>query len=205
MFRRVGPKEQLHGVLNDFDLATLLDDPDYPTPSSKHRTGTKPYMAYEQQQPSWQGPLLYRHDLESMFYVMLILACHYRTPNDRVKGTEAPYHSWFTDSYHAVSEHKHWVLSRGHWEPPVQEFFRLLGIWLRLIRLALHDGIATFTSKETEKERALLTGQPLSNVSPADEANFKETFDGLFSYDVMFGIMRTFNQVNLIIKNPGRM
>ncbi|KIK65127.1 hypothetical protein GYMLUDRAFT_384978 [Collybiopsis luxurians FD-317 M1] len=52
MFRHVGPKEQLHSVLNDFDLATILNDPDYPTPSSKHRTGTKPYMAFEQQESS---------------------------------------------------------------------------------------------------------------------------------------------------------
>ncbi|KIK65126.1 hypothetical protein GYMLUDRAFT_240441 [Collybiopsis luxurians FD-317 M1] len=137
---------------------------------------------------------------------MLILACHYQTPSKPVEKANAPYRNWFTDSYDAVSEHKYNVLTRrGYWNPPIQEFFKLLDIWLRLICLALRDGIVALGSKEMERERALLTEQPLSNVSLADEANLKETFDGLFSYDVMFGVMRTFNKANLIIKNPEHM
>ncbi|KIK65129.1 hypothetical protein GYMLUDRAFT_39520 [Collybiopsis luxurians FD-317 M1] len=206
MFRRVGPKEQLHGVLNDFDLATILDDPDYPTPSSKHRTGTKPYMAYEQQEFSWQGPLLYRHDLESIFYVILILVCHYRTPSKPAEKANAPYRTWFTDSYDAVSEHKHRVLSRGHWEPPVQEFFKLLGIWLERIRFALRDGIVALETMVAEKRIAALDQTLLSSeTAPFDEAEFKETFGGRFSYDVLFTIMRRFDKVDLLIKNPERL
>ena len=66
-----------HGVLTDYDLSswTASLTLDY-SKTSQQRTGTPPFMAY--------GLLdgrdaihLYRHDVESLFYIMLILATHY--------------------------------------------------------------------------------------------------------------------------------
>src|ERR1700761_921021 len=73
MFRRIGG--EVYGVLNDFDLATCIDDLDR-IPTSKYRTGTRPFMAYEQHDINWNGPPHYRHDAESFFYLILILGCN---------------------------------------------------------------------------------------------------------------------------------
>ncbi|KAJ3850512.1 hypothetical protein EV368DRAFT_10592, partial [Lentinula lateritia] len=59
------------GVLNDWDLAIWLNEWKEGS-TSKFRIGTKPYMAYEQHSSEWQGPHRFRHDLESVFYVILL-------------------------------------------------------------------------------------------------------------------------------------
>ncbi len=59
------------GVLNDFDLSSFRENT---SPSSKQRTGTRPFMAKEFHVNPSSPPLhLYRHDLESIFYVLFIL------------------------------------------------------------------------------------------------------------------------------------
>ncbi|KAF9502134.1 hypothetical protein BDN71DRAFT_1437613 [Pleurotus eryngii] len=61
------------GVLNDWDLATPLDAM---CKSTNHRTGTGPFMALDLLDPV--PPVhLYRHDLESLFYVLIWAAVHY--------------------------------------------------------------------------------------------------------------------------------
>ncbi|KAK0431927.1 hypothetical protein EV421DRAFT_1911438 [Armillaria borealis] len=65
----------LRGVLNDFDLSSFRDDTGT---SSIECTGTLPYMAYElfiDDENGNPGKHLYRHDLESIFYVILLLCC----------------------------------------------------------------------------------------------------------------------------------
>ncbi|KAJ4000422.1 hypothetical protein F5050DRAFT_538291 [Lentinula boryana] len=57
---------------NIMDLATWLNN-EHDGPTSLFRTGTKPYMAQEQQSVHWQGPHRYCDDMESIFYVMLSL------------------------------------------------------------------------------------------------------------------------------------
>ncbi|KAK0497821.1 hypothetical protein EDD18DRAFT_1251994, partial [Armillaria luteobubalina] len=66
------------GVLNDFDLSSLRSAIGA---SSTQRTGTLPYMAYELlfNDENGQPPkYLYRHDVESIFYVILLLSCRYK-------------------------------------------------------------------------------------------------------------------------------
>ncbi|KAL4266523.1 hypothetical protein AB1N83_004278 [Pleurotus pulmonarius] len=66
------------GVLNDWDLATPVDATGS---SSKHRTGTGPFMALDLLAP--EPPVhLYRHDLESLFYVLIWAAVHYNIGHD---------------------------------------------------------------------------------------------------------------------------
>ncbi|KAJ6606432.1 hypothetical protein DFH09DRAFT_1120195 [Mycena vulgaris] len=73
------------GVLNDYDLAVKLD-----SSYIKHRTGTGPFMAVDllvDDPPAH----LYRFDLESMFYVLLILTSSYV---DGVKVANPPLEAW---------------------------------------------------------------------------------------------------------------
>ncbi|SJL12177.1 uncharacterized protein ARMOST_15599 [Armillaria ostoyae] len=64
------------GVLNDFDLSSYRDD----LATSRHRTGTPPYMSFELLKNDKEGrppQHLYRHDLESILYVVVVLTrCH---------------------------------------------------------------------------------------------------------------------------------
>ncbi|KAG9217707.1 hypothetical protein CCMSSC00406_0003604 [Pleurotus cornucopiae] len=61
------------GVLNDWDLATPINAK---CGTTNHRTGTGPFMALEllDKVPPVH---LYRHDLESLFYVLIWAAVHY--------------------------------------------------------------------------------------------------------------------------------
>ncbi|KAK0213608.1 hypothetical protein IW262DRAFT_318947 [Armillaria fumosa] len=61
-----------------FDLSSLRDTPGA---SSAQRTGTLPYMALELLTNDENGnppKHLYRHDVESIFYVILLLCCRYK-------------------------------------------------------------------------------------------------------------------------------
>ena len=68
---------RVYGVLTDYDLSSFTStmNPDYKK-TSQQRTGTPPYMAHELLIEA--SPLhLYRHDLESLFYIMLLTAARY--------------------------------------------------------------------------------------------------------------------------------
>jgi len=92
-------------VLTDFDLSSLTKDmtEEYGK-TSQQRTGTPPFMVYELLDGS-DDLHLYRHDLESLLYVMLILAMHYEIQHPTKKekgglcmrqGSEGlPYGLWF--------------------------------------------------------------------------------------------------------------
>ncbi|KAL4252758.1 DNA polymerase alpha subunit B [Pleurotus pulmonarius] len=66
------------GVLNDWDLATPQAAM---CKSTNHRTGTGPFMALDLLDPV--PPIhVYRHDLESLFYVLIWAAVHYDIGSD---------------------------------------------------------------------------------------------------------------------------
>jgi hypothetical protein len=70
-------KRSVYGVLTDFDLSFWRDDPenDFTRPSQSI-AGTPPYMAQESLMGKYTTHL-YRHDLESLFYIMLVMCGHY--------------------------------------------------------------------------------------------------------------------------------
>ncbi len=71
----------VYGVPNDFDLAALLSDDASDT--LLRRTGTPPFMAIDLQDPhKSQVRHLYRHDLESLFYVLVMFVCRYEYKGD---------------------------------------------------------------------------------------------------------------------------
>ncbi|KAJ7196005.1 hypothetical protein C8J57DRAFT_1107045, partial [Mycena rebaudengoi] len=63
------------GALNDFDLSDLLNQS--PRSTSKHRTGTAPYMSVDLLVTGPPPPHLYRFDLESLFYVIVYIVYQY--------------------------------------------------------------------------------------------------------------------------------
>jgi len=110
-------EEKVYGVLTDFDLASWKEDlDDKYKQTSQQRTGTPPFMA--QGLLDGSEPLhLYRHDLESLFYVMLIVATRYEiepTTKKQRGGLRArrglkdlPYQDWFNQaSYKALAYSK---------------------------------------------------------------------------------------------------
>ena len=90
-----------YGVLTDYDLSSLTDA----TETSQQPTGTTPYMAQELLRG--RSPLhLYRHDLESLFYIMLLITARHtiETPEGesqpRVvmrRSRRLPYQNWFDE------------------------------------------------------------------------------------------------------------
>ena len=73
-----------HGILNDFDMASMRKK-DGSIDSDKdrhhHLTGTRPFMALDLLEiPSETEPTvhLYRHDLESFFYILVWAAARYK-------------------------------------------------------------------------------------------------------------------------------
>ncbi|KAF9065346.1 hypothetical protein BDP27DRAFT_1366473 [Rhodocollybia butyracea] len=67
-----GSDGSVYGVLNDFDHAIRTD---VLRPPSSHRTGTAPYMAIDILCTSPPPIHLYRHDLESLYYVLVCSVC----------------------------------------------------------------------------------------------------------------------------------
>jgi len=107
-----GKPKEVYGVLTDYDLSSWMDslNPDY-TKTSQQRTGTPPFMAQELLRGL--SPLhLYRHDVESLFYIMLLVSARYSIgiPKQRkqlrviMRGTtELPYEDWFNERrYHVL-------------------------------------------------------------------------------------------------------
>ena len=99
-------EQRVYGVLTDYDLSmwtkNLKNDR---IGTSQQHTGTPPYMAYELLE-GLNDTRLYRHDLESLFYVMLLLCAHHtfnETIDEDTKATRRmltrrtgvlPYKAW---------------------------------------------------------------------------------------------------------------
>ncbi|KAE9384080.1 hypothetical protein BT96DRAFT_842818 [Gymnopus androsaceus JB14] len=136
MFRRIDGK--VYGVLNDFDLSSSVDRQN-DGPSSNHRTGTKPFMAIDLLDEKWHGGHMYRHDLESLFYIMLCVACRYEKPAKPLP--KAPYEEWFGATDRLVYLSKVDLIHTGSEESlPIKHFFRHFNEWLEIIYGWLHLG-----------------------------------------------------------------
>ena len=79
--------DKIYAILNDFDLAVSAD---VKTMLSKHHTGTKPFMAIDLFHPD-PTVHMYRHDLESMFYVLVWITSHF---HDGQEIVDPPLQEW---------------------------------------------------------------------------------------------------------------
>ncbi|KAF5373222.1 hypothetical protein D9757_010569 [Collybiopsis confluens] len=121
MIRREGDK--VYGVLNDFNLSSFRAQMD------KDRTGTKPFMSQDLLDAKWDKRHLYRHDLESLFYIILIVSCHYSAPT--IHAPSRPFKSWFDRADQDVAHAKLLFLHSTAPELPIQRYLKGFAPWIR--------------------------------------------------------------------------
>jgi len=104
--KELGAEDKIHvyGVLTDYDLSSWVASlrTDY-TKTSQQRTGTPPYMAQELLKGT-SHTHLYRHDVESLFYIMLLTCARHKLDHRKAakwsvvmrEGT-LPYQKWFKE------------------------------------------------------------------------------------------------------------
>ncbi|KAF9256058.1 hypothetical protein L218DRAFT_882641 [Marasmius fiardii PR-910] len=183
MFWRNPTTREVYGVLNDFDLSSRVAEDR--TASSKQRTGTKPYMAHDLFDDEWVLGHLYRHDLESIFYVLLCLCSRYKGPGEHVdvlKDQRPPYERWFTEGYEVVRAMKIALFSDDSSKitNEITDFFRNFKVWAVGIHDCISRGFAYRQWARTDK-------------NPFDH----HTLGGQFTYATVSPIMSHFDGFQL--------
>ncbi|KIK54065.1 hypothetical protein GYMLUDRAFT_919425 [Collybiopsis luxurians FD-317 M1] len=148
MFKRVSDK--VFGVLNDFDLAYCAEYSEQP--SSKHCTGTTPFIAYRLLSSKPKGGHVSRYDLESVFYVLLIICCHYEGLGRSIYWEERPYIKWFTESVDVVAALKGTLILFDSGYLPIQPYFEDFRTWLDEICTVFRRGHVDFLVNGGEKD-----------------------------------------------------
>ncbi|KAE9392182.1 hypothetical protein BT96DRAFT_888188 [Gymnopus androsaceus JB14] len=180
MFRK--HRSRIYGVLNDFDLACKLSEITS-DPLVDHRLGTKPFMALDVLAPTWTGgkKALYRHDLESLFYTILCIACQYN--GTKLEPKTSPFQSWFEGSLAQVYQFKtNDILLEDTWYAPVTGRFIQFVPWLEDMRKLVRVG---YLSRPT-----------VANTDYARQFNY-DTLGGVVSHRTFRAIMSRFNRATL--------
>ena len=122
---------KVFGVLNDYDLAIFKSNH---APSSKTRTGTKPFMAID----LLGNPTdihRYRHDLESMFYAIVYVTSRYHEGQEL---DDPPLQCWEELGEVALKAEKALFITGAL--PPSSRLFENFIVWTRKMRAALSQG-----------------------------------------------------------------
>ncbi|KAJ3977301.1 protein kinase [Lentinula raphanica] len=189
MFRRKEGK--VYGVLNDFDLSSTVARMAQ-GPSSKERTGTRPFMSPDLLNSLWKGGHFPRHDLESLFFIILCLVCRY----DELYGLRPcaeprPFTKWFVGSDADVYAYKVSFIFDSP-DPPIQPYFTTFEPWVTALRDCLADGY-----EHRPKIRA-------SNVAQPRAVDYDwETLGGTVTYHKFRLVMSAFRGVPLETRWPG--
>ncbi|KAJ3793941.1 hypothetical protein GGU11DRAFT_690785 [Lentinula aff. detonsa] len=185
------------GVLNDWDLAVWVNDlRDGPT--SKFRTGTTPYMAHEQHSMEWKGPHRYRHDMESVFYVILLLTCLCTSPSEKLATppkTDYSYPTWHKEDDDSLQGRKDSVIHRGAWRPSTTTFFDGFSSWLTHLRYHLRRGFIALNDQQEAAQPPPY--QPQRDPEPDARTFDEDTLGGEFSYEKIVLVMHEFHNEDL--------
>ena len=191
------PEQKVYGVLTDYDLSSWKKDlkNDY-TRTSQQRTGTPPYMAQELLKGT-SSTHLYRHDVESLFYIMLLL-CGRHTLGYPKDGTnkeaelqvvmregKLPYQDWFRAPSYAMLGY-----AKGHFFSDLQAVelspvFKDFRGWLVKLRNAFGCG---FTAKQRhdQQQQILLEEDETESCDEVTPAAFDdETLGGHINYSTV--------------------
>ena len=123
--------DHVYAVLNDLDLAVSADSQ---SQSSKHRVGTKPFMAIDLL--NGKSPAhLYRHDLESLFYVLVWITLRF---NNGKEIPSPPLQEWAEGDLQGVVDSKSAFLSMPF--PKPTERFLSIGRHISRMRRMFHEG-----------------------------------------------------------------
>ncbi|KAJ3841827.1 hypothetical protein F5878DRAFT_530933 [Lentinula raphanica] len=187
-----------YGVLNDWDLASWADDLQK-VATSRYRTGTRPSMAHEQQAHRWEGPHQYRHDLEALFYVMVLFTFLYSKPGKAVsKPVDEQFHyeKWHQFDDGTLYSKKCMIMAlNSPWEPPVTSFFIHFSDWLYDIKGCFcwgfnEQGIVMQTKRDAEQRG--IQSRTQNVLSYKDDE-----LGGHITYKKMVQIMHRFNEQEL--------
>ena len=190
-------KMHVYGVLTDYDLSSWVASlrTDY-TKTSQQRTGTPPYMAHELLTGT-NDIHLYRHDVESLFYIMLLLCARHKfNPHKKAKWPvvmregKLPYGDWFNEpKYARLGRFK--VAFFSQLEPitlsPDFEDFRP---WLRDLRYSFSEGFRCKISDLNKQEglpewRQKRAGSSTDQVKPTTVPFDDETLGGYVDYSAI--------------------
>ncbi|KAJ7862507.1 hypothetical protein B0H14DRAFT_2740242 [Mycena olivaceomarginata] len=169
MFQRID--DQVHGVLNDFDLAVFHEHRQQST--SKQRTGTKPYMAMDLLVTD-PPKHLYRHDLESFLYVLAFLTC---------ETNSSSLVAWEYLGMESLREKKHFVLTASNGFPAQRQPFLGFYSWIDGLRRQFTKGITKRTTYEDDWKDAQLAGTSLPTFDG-------DTLDGLVTFDTFAHVLK---------------
>ncbi|THU97649.1 hypothetical protein K435DRAFT_777938 [Dendrothele bispora CBS 962.96] len=202
MYRKEG--NVVYGVLNDLDLSTRLPPPDKAT--SQQRTGTKPYMSHDLLNVRWDKGHAYRHDLESLFYVMLIFCSNYDLKKVGPKNKKEPrlvqvhqyYGQWFSATNFDVYQFKGSWLRDASQKIQVTPFFSGFGniFYLESLRKILAKGHSAKDDFTAEKESYLQAKE--QGILAADDRSIDPgdfdwcTLNGNVTYEQFKRIMKDF-------------
>ena len=190
-------ERRVYGVLTDYDLSSWTKDlrNDY-TKTSQQRTGTPPYMAHELLKGT-SATHLYRHDLESLFYIMLLVCGRHTLGYVQGKDTDGPlqmvmregvppYQDWFEEqSYTTLGEHKSTFFadSKPILLPPHFEDFRT---WLDDLQFKFSKGFGLKTLHLADLRHHRYLENPEDRITPFDD----ETLAGCIRYPSFIGPVR---------------
>ncbi|KAF9474602.1 hypothetical protein BDN70DRAFT_996952 [Pholiota conissans] len=167
MFRR--NDGHIHGVLVDYDLVLDFQKRDFGL-NSKNRTGTRPYMALDLLDTPPMAHQ-YRHDLESLFYILAVLATGYKNgplkdwcDAEEEEDSTALYDTKFT----FISEP--WLL------PIIKPFHKLQDI-LQTMGDMFRQGYHARGNAKLAAVRALRRSQPIPEFDEATLGGYVD-FDG---------------------------
>ncbi|KAF9008660.1 hypothetical protein BDZ89DRAFT_540291 [Hymenopellis radicata] len=186
------------------DLSSLVADlEDQKATSFSMRTGTPPFMAADLLRSSKIVPL-YRHDLESLFCVLLLLCTRHQILWDGVyprlvKRAAPPFNDWFDSSlsWEQLASTKNEFFVRGFARdnptmnidnifPPESSFFGFKN-WIIRLLWELYCGFRARDSYNHKVVAAEAMGVD-PNLAPIDE----ETLDGHLQYSTFFDVMKSF-------------
>ena len=192
-------ERKVYGVLTDYDLSSWTKElrSDY-SRTSQQRTGTPPYMAHELLTGKATAHL-YRHDIESLFYIML-LVCGRHTfgrAMNRTTGkitrrmvmqeeTPLPYKNWFDDSgYSTLGSQKNTFFS-GLESIELPSTFEDFRCWLESLQTSFATGFARKTIHDSALKSRKGARFPVRKVAPFDD----ETLDGNIDYSIFIDPVR---------------
>ncbi|KAF8915043.1 hypothetical protein CPB85DRAFT_1295455 [Mucidula mucida] len=195
------------GVLNDMDLSSLVADLEQQKATSSMRTGTPPFMAVDLLGSHKSGTVhLYRHDLESLFYVMLILSTRHRISyngipraNNLVKRVAPPFSEWFKSSltWEQLGAAKDRLIFKGFPSddptmsldklfPPDSSFIGFRN-WIIRLRAPMKRGFEARVAYDDELALAQAEGVEFDSES-VDE----KTLGKNIQYSAFFAVMKSF-------------
>ena len=185
-------ERKVYGVLTDYDLSSWKEalENDYASTSQQH-IGTPPYMAYELLK-GMSVTHLYRHDLESLFYIMLLTAaCHTIDPTKGgvvMREGIRPYRAWLNEkSYSTLGCHKISFLF-FHEPIDVSPAFEDFRPWLMDLHYVFSKGFWHKQSQNEERPYSWMlkrAGESVPGTTPTPPPFDDKTLGGYVDYSAI--------------------